>query len=250
MTSITSITELHTTPAAHTAAQSVTLHLVPGALALAVYIAAVPIARHLGIPTIGALALSGVLGVLPVQLALLSRRRRQHPGEAVVQLRTRLPLPQLLGWVLLEVVLGALAFLVTGPLTGWLHVAAFGWWPASWLIDSGTQPNYSTGALAATALLLLLGTVLAAPAVEECYFRGYLLPRMPAQLGRGRPVAHAALFAGYHLWTPWLTPTRLLAILPLSIIALRTGDIRIGIATHVLLNSVDLVILAAYLMSR
>lgn len=73
---------------------------------------------------------------------------------------------------------------------------------------------------------------------------------MPAQLGRGRPVAHAALFAGYHLWTPWLTPTRLLAILPLSIIALRTGDIRIGIATHVLLNSVDFVILAAYLLSR
>jgi uncharacterized protein len=129
-------------------------------------------------------------------------------------------------------------------------MAAFGWWPASWAIDSGTQPNYSTGALAATALLMLLGTVLAAPLVEECYFRGYLLPRMPAQLGHGRPVAHAALFAGYHLWTPWLTPTRLLAILPLSIIALRTGDLRIGIATHVLLNSVDLMILAAYLLSR
>jgi uncharacterized protein len=250
MTSTTSNIKLDTSPAAHTTAQSVTLHLVPGALALGVYIAAVPIAHQLGIPTIGALALSGVLGVVPLQLALLSRHRRQHPGEAVVQLRTRLPLPQLLGWVLLEVVLGPLAFLVTGPLTRWLRMAAFGWWPASSAIDSGTQPNYSTGALAATALLMLLGTVLAAPLVEECYFRGYLLPRMPAQLGHGRPVAHAALFAGYHLWTPWLTPTRLLAILPLSIIALRTGDLRIGIATHVLLNSVDLMILAAYLLSR
>jgi membrane protease YdiL (CAAX protease family) len=227
------------------------LHLAPGALALGAYIVAIPIAHKLGMPTIAALALSGLLGVVPVQLCVLSRHRRRHSEEAVIQLKTRLPLPQLLGWVLLEVVLGALAFLVSGPLTRWLRMAAFGWWPASWVIDSGTQPNYSTGALAATVLLMLLGTVLAAPVVEECYFRGYLLPRMPAQLGHWRPAAHAALFAGYHLWTPWLTPTRLLAILPLSIIALRTGDLRIGIATtHVLLNSVDLVILATYLLRR
>jgi len=250
MTSPTSVIELDTRPATHTPAQSIVLHLGRGILAVGVYIAAVPIARQSGMPTIAALAVSGLLGVVPVQLALLSRYRRQHPAEAVVQFRTRLPLPQVLGWVLLEVVLGTLAFLLTGPVARWLRSEAFGWWPAWLIIDSGTEPNYSTGALAATALLMLLGTVIAAPIVEECYFRGYLLPRMPAQLGRGRPVAHAALFAGYHLWTPWLTPTRLLAILPLTVIALRTRDIRIGIATHVILNSVDVGILTLYLVSR
>jgi membrane protease YdiL (CAAX protease family) len=248
MTTITR--ELDTTPATHTAAQSVMLHLVPGALALGVYIAAVPIAHKLGMPTIAALAFSGLLGVVPVQLALLRRHRRQYPKEAVIQLRTRLPLSKLLGWVVLEVVLGALAFLLTGPIARWLRVEAFGWWPASLIINPGTDPNFSTGALAGTTVLMLVGTVLAAPIVEECYFRGYLLPRMPAQWGRGRPVAHAALFAGYHLWTPWLMPTRLLAILPLSLIALRTRDVRIGIITHVILNSVDVVILIGYLVSR
>ena len=76
------------------------------------------------------------------------------------------------------------------------------------------------------------------PAEDAC-------PTGPRTTGRS-----CRAVAAYHLWTPWLTPTRLLAILPLSIIALRTGDIRIGIATHVLLNSVDLVIVAAYLLSR
>ena len=63
-------------------------------------------------------------------------------------------------------------------------------------------------------------------------------------------MAHAALFAGYHLWTPWLIPTRFLAILPLTLIALRPRDIRIGIATHVILNSVDVEILTRYVQWR
>jgi uncharacterized protein len=250
MTTVDSVVDLGTPLAKHAPAQSILLHLAPGALALGVYVVAVPLVGRLGMPTIAALALSGLLGVVPVQLALLSRHRRHHPEEAVIQLRTRLPLPRVVGWVPLEVVLGALAFLVAGPLAGWLRADVFAWWPTSLMINSGTEPSYGTGALAATALLMLLGSVLAAPIVEEYYFRGYLLPRMPEQWGRGRPVAHAALFAGYHLWTPWLIPTRFLAILPLTLIALRTRDIRIGIATHVILNSIDVVILGLYLLNR
>jgi hypothetical protein len=51
------------------------LHLVPGALALGVYIAVVPIVGQLGMPTIAALAVSGLLEVVPLQLALPSRHR-------------------------------------------------------------------------------------------------------------------------------------------------------------------------------
>ena len=118
----------------------------------------------------------------------------------------------------------------------------------------GPRPGHARGvqhhALTATALLMLVGTVLIAPTVEECYFRGYLLPRMPSRLGRGAPAAHAALFAGYHLWTPWLAPTRILAILPLTVIAIRTRDLRIGILTHTVLNAVDLALLIRVLLSR
>jgi hypothetical protein len=190
MTSTTSVIELDTST--HSAAQSIMLHLVPGAVALAVYIAAVPIVGQLGMPTIAALAVSGLLGVMPLQLALLSRHRRQHPAEAVVQLKNRLPLPHMFGWVLLEVVLGVLAFLVTGPITRWLRAEAFGWWPESLIIDSGTQPTYSNSALAATALLMLLdrslrlrpwrSAIFAATCCRECRRNGaagdrWLTPR-------------------------------------------------------------------------
>ena len=90
--------------------------------------------------------------------------------------------------------------------------------------------------------------MLTAPLVEEFYFRGYLLPRMPRRLGRTAPLAHASLFALYHLQTPWLTPARILAITPLAYIAARTRDVRIGMVAHVVLNAVDLGVLALFIV--
>ena len=48
---------------------------------------------------------------------------------------------------------------------------------------------------------------------------------MPVRLGPTAPLAHAVLFAFYHVWTLWLTPTRILAVLPLTYITLRTRSI-------------------------
>jgi hypothetical protein len=47
-----------------------------------------------------------------------------------------------------------------------------------------------------------------------------------------------------------MADTRPVAILPLTLIALHTRDIRIGIATHVILNGVVVAILTRYLLSR
>jgi membrane protease YdiL (CAAX protease family) len=219
----------------HTAGQSVLLHLGPALPALALYALAAPLARHLGLPSLAALALSGLLGVAPVQLALLARERRRHPGRPVVLLRQKVAPGVLLALVLAEVGLAAAAFAVTAPMAASLRSIAFAWWPTAWLL--------------VTAGLVLLGSVVVAPVVEEHYFRGYLLPRMPARLGRGTSVAHAALFAGYHLWTPWLLPTRILALLPLVHVARRTQDLRVGVVTHVVLNAVDLVVLTRFVLS-
>jgi membrane protease YdiL (CAAX protease family) len=231
----------------HTVWQSVALHLAPGAAVLAAYAALVPLAQHYRLPSAAALAATGLVAVAPVQLALLARHRRRRPGEPAVQLRRRLPLHRLLGWALLEIVLGALAFVVAAPLVDRLQ-AAFGWWPAAWAVDLGNHPGSSRASQLGTAVLLLLGTVLVAPVVEEVYFRGYLLPRMPRRLGAGRPLAHAVLFACYHLQTPWVTPARILAITPLAYIAVRTRDLRIGMVAHVVLNAVDLVVLVLFIV--
>jgi uncharacterized protein len=233
----------------HTPAQTVLLHLLPGVAAFAGYVGLVPLARELGLPTIAVLATVGLLVIAPVQLGLLWAHRRR-PDEPAVQLRARLPLPRLLGWAGLEVAVAGLAFLATLPLKRLLQDSVFAWWPDAWTVRDGTEAGYSDTALIVTASLLLVGTVLVAPVVEELYFRGYLLPRMPQQLGRWTAPVHVALFAAYHLSTPWLVPTRIIAVLPLAYIALRTRDVRVGIIAHVLINTADLVVLLVYLGTR
>ena len=52
------------------------------------------------------------------------------------------------------------------------------------------------------------------------------------------------------LSTPWMIPTRIIAVLPLAYIALRTRDVRVGIIAHVLLNTADLIVLLGYLLTR
>ena len=61
----------------------------------------------------------------------------------------------------------------------------------------------------------LLVNGLAAPVVEELYFRGYLLPRIP--LSRGwAPLLNAALFSLYHLFSPWQNLARTAAVVPIA----------------------------------
>ena len=164
-----------------------------------------------------------------------------------MQLRRRLPVARLLAWACLEIVLGAVAFQLMAPLTEALR-ARLGWWPMEWGINLGNDASFSRTSQLATAAVLLVGTAIVAPIVEEVYFRGYLLPRMPQVMGDGAPLAHAALFACYHLQTPWMTPVRLFAIAPLAYIAMRTRDVRIGMVTHVVLNTVDLVVLILFIL--
>lgn len=232
---------------AHGAGRSILLHLGPGVVAMAVYVVTLPVARHLGLPAIAALAVSGLVGVAPIQLAILTRHGHRYPGEPANLLRTRLPRAQLFCWVMVVISLSAGAFALTASWGSSLRAGAFGWWPAGWLVDTGAYPGPNTTALVVTACLMLLGSVIVAPVVEEFYFRGYLLPRMPVRLGRTAPLVHTVFFAGYHLWTPWLLPTRVLAVLPLAYVAARTRDIRVGIVVHVVLNATDLVLLIRYL---
>ena len=234
----------------HGLATTVLLHLAPGAIAMLSYVGLVPLFASARLPSVAALAAVGVLVVPAVQLGVLHLHRRVRPSEPAIALRNRLPPSRLIGWAVLEIVLAGATFLVTAPLARLIRVRLFGWWPDAWTVRLGSEGGYGHAALLVTAGLLLLGTVLVAPVVEELYFRGFLLPRMPARLGTWRVPVHVALFAGYHLWSPWLAPTRFLALLPLAYIALRTQDVRIGILAHIALNATDLVALSLLILGR
>ena len=251
------MTVVQSRPATKTASFStgwtVALHLLPGVVAAVVYFALVPLAKALSLPTAAALGASGLIAVAPVQLAVLTAYAHRHgeraPWAAIVY-RRRLRWPVTLAWAGLLFVLAAAAFLITAPLASGLKAAWFGWWPADWLVDLGTSGGFSNPQLLVTAVILLVGTVIVAPLVEEMYFRGFLLPRMPDRLGQLAPAVHAALFGLYHLWTPWLAPTRFLAIVPLAYVVARTRSIRVAVVAHMIANAVDLVVLLAYLSRR
>ena len=101
-----------------------------------------------------------------------------------------------------------------------------------------------------TALLVLAGSALAAPVVEELYFVGFLPPRMRRALGKAAPLVHTVLFALYHLWTPWLAPTRILGVLPLTYLALRTRSVVPGIVAHVVLNLIDVFVIVQLMINK
>jgi membrane protease YdiL (CAAX protease family) len=84
------------------------------------------------------------------------------------------------------------------------------------------------GWFAVVVVLAIFNTVLG----EELLFRGLLLPRMRGVFGRGDFAANGALFALYHLHTPWVIPTALLDIVVLAYPSRRFQSAWMGIIVH------------------
>jgi uncharacterized protein len=232
-------------PTPHTLPWSVLLHLGPGFVVGAAYLALIPAARALGLPSGAAIGAQAILVTGPLMIGILMVSRRRRSGEPTIALRRVPTVAATIGWATLIICAAAAAFVLTRSVSAWLERTVFRSWPDSWKPQLGTAGGYSDSALLWTAVLVLVGSVLIAPVVEEAYFRGFLLPRMPARLGRTAPLAHAILFAFYHVWTLWLTPTRILAVLPLIYITLRTRSILPAVVAHIVLNLIDVVLIMA-----
>lgn len=106
-------------------------------------------------------------------------------------------------------------------------------------MESGLREGYAKDILIKTYIMAaIMGTIIG-PLVEELYFRGYLLPRMK-YAGKWAPILHSFLFALYHVFTPWMIVTRTIGMLPL-VYTIRKKNIKVGIAIHILINSIDIV---------
>jgi membrane protease YdiL (CAAX protease family) len=98
-------------------------------------------------------------------------------------------------------------------------------------VDSDRGEEFFRGAwgwYAVAVVLAVFNTVLG----EELLFRGLLLPRMRGVFGRGDFVVNGALFAAYHLHTPWVIPTALLDIVVLAYPSRRFQSAWMGIIVH------------------
>lgn len=241
----------------HTVRLSVVLHLLPGVLIVAAY-------ALLGIPVAGALGYPSVFGFLvvipfvlvPVELGLLLylgwKRNGRASLEGVVLYRSRPVRRGVLAVLVVALLVWSFAIgAILAPLDSLIFERFFSWVPERFFIGVGpgeylTDYTRSAAIITLLAALVLSGFVL--PAVEELYFRGYLLPRL-SHLGTWAPLLNMVLFALYHLWTPWQAISRIVFFLPTVWATWRKKDLRIALWVHCLANTIGIVLTLAAVLA-
>jgi membrane protease YdiL (CAAX protease family) len=243
-----------TTPERHSLPRTVLLHLLPGVLITAVFVAIASIAVPRGAPASLALLITWLVAGIPLLLGYLLYQGRKRNGrfslDGIVLYRAPLRIRDYLWLVTALLVWTAVVSTLLFPLGEAIRQALFPWWP-EWLVLSGFVQHlkeYSEPVLWATVLLSFALNI-AVPIVEEMYFRGYLLPRI-AHWGAWAPLASVLLFSLYHFWLPWDNASRVVALLPLVYAVAWKRNIYIGILVHVLLNTLGSIGLLALVLSR
>jgi membrane protease YdiL (CAAX protease family) len=221
----------------HSATQSIILHLLPGILVGCFYFLARQPVANLGYPSIFALLLAFAFILIPVELGYLFVQGKKKTGrltlQGIISYRKSIPWWQYFVWPITIVFVTGAIFRLLNPVDVFLAERLFFWMPD---VNYGLDGNYSRTTLIVTYTVFFLFNVFFAPMVEELYFRGYLLPRMP---GRFAPFFHSFLFAAVHVFTPWMVITRTLGLLPL-LFGVKRKNIFVGMVVHILGNSVAL----------
>jgi membrane protease YdiL (CAAX protease family) len=158
-----------------------------------------------------------------------------------------MPLSQYLLLVPLLVIVAFIVNALTTPASSFL-LNLLPWLP-EWfeLRNPALLAVYPKPVLAVTFGVYLLLNGIVAPIVEEMYFRGYLLPRL-SRFGRWSPTIELGLFTLYHFWQPYYWLTQFLALLAVVNAVWWKRNIKLGIVTHMLLNLIGGVALAALLL--
>ena len=209
------------------------LHLLPAAATFAAAFALGPLMRAWHLPPQFALTLAFAFVLTPIEAGLLLRAAgwswRGLPD--VLAFKRKLP------WKLYLMILPSVTAMAIGLVVvlAPLEERILAVYPHSWLLPPDSEA-FPTTTMVAVLLVTLLVDGLVNPAVEELYFRAYLLPRLPVR-GVAAVVTSAGLFAAQHYWQPEKLVFVFAAQLVLIAIMLRLRSVRISIAAHCLTNS-------------
>ncbi len=232
----------------HSVGKSLALHVLPGLLIGAVFVVSAPLAMRIGFPPLFAMVTAGILVGLGFQLWHLLTEGRKHNGtwslKEIVLYQEPMPLWQYFVWVPLFTIAAFIINGLTSPI-GTVLLNSLPWLP-EWfeMRDLSMLAIYSRPALLATFALYLLLNGIAAPIIEEMYFRGYLMPRL-ARFGRWTPLVEVALFTIYHIWQPYYWITQFFSMLPVVAAVGWKRNIKLGIAVHMMLNLIGGLLLMA-----
>lgn len=225
----------------HSPTETVFLHLIPGVVVTLVFTILARFTSGQGLPAALALLLTWAVAGIPIELFILFYLGKQLNGrlslEGIVLNREPISFRQYAWLVPLLLVWTAAWSTILLPLNESIRQALFGWWPG-WLNLSDFASNLDKypNSVLWTIVLLSAAMNIAVPIVEEFYFRGYLLPRIPAKRLLA-PLIGVLLFSLYHVWLPWENPARIIALLPVVYAVQWKRNIHISIFVHVLLNS-------------
>ena len=192
-----------------------------------------------------ALILSGFFILIPFELGFLLYQKRTNELNTLTGLLAytkNLKYWQYIVYTLAIIILSGIASKVFSFTSDLLNPLLLQIISPEMQLDMGLSDEYLKYKLIITYALFLILIVIVLPIIEELYFRGYLLPRMPSKLKRWTELIHSGLFALYHTWTPSLFITRTIGVLPLIYFVKRKENIYIGIIAHCLINSIDLII--------
>jgi uncharacterized protein len=216
--------------------RSILFHLYPGIAITVAFILVTPLIIQQGYPPQMGILLSVALVALPVLVLHLVAAKNKEQLANITTLNgynRHLPLGKLIMYVLLLLVIAFIIWGITQPLNAWISSRIFNWLPG-WYTTQDFK-GYEPGKIKLVLVVNLLLNGIAAPFLEELYFRGYLLPRMNA-FGKWSFVINTALFSLYHFWQPYIYGTLILSLLPMIYITWKTKDLRVSILTHCLLN--------------
>lgn len=230
------------------------LHVLPGVFQISLYLFLAPKLIRRGWPRTLVFIVSVLGSSLPFMLAVMFWTAQAETGqwslEPVIGYREPMRWWQ---YLLLYVPLLGLAFgllFATARLNQFLAKKVFGWLPPfllpNWEPNTPVNPRLVLLALS----LQVVVDGLAAPIVEELYFRGFLLPRLSA-LGIFAPLANSALFTIEHLWQPFNWALIFLLVLPEVYIVWWRQNIYIAMLLHCSANTIGaLLALSSHLAER
>jgi len=218
------------------------MNLGPAAVTFCAVLALAPLMARLGLPRYFSMTVAEALVLTPIELGLLLRAAHRATGRwslralpSVIAYRRPLTRRMILLVPVLLVLALAIYFAYT-PVGNAIGGGLSGIYP-HWLITGKNAPaGFSKVVLVSTLLATLAVDGVINPTVEELYFRGYLLPRLPVAGWPAIPVS-AALFSLQHYWQPWNWLLIFGLELILTTLVVRLRCVRLGIVMHTLTNS-------------
>lgn len=230
------------TPERYSLRKTIFLHLAPGIPFTLAFLPAAWLMNRAGGSTYLAILLCiPLLLVCEVGVLIVERKRINWSWRSIIVPRGSRRVS------ILDILLSVAAIYVIAEAAGALAIPsrtailrAMAHWLPPWAVFDGSIEGISPY----TLWLGLFLSGLAAPIVEELYFRAFLMPRIPIS-GHWAPAVNAALFAIYHFYTPWNCLAFFVAFLPLAYYVRLRGNLLPTIITHILFNSVGVILVLA-----